>query len=78
MKVSLEKKYRTRDGYKVVIYTVTSVNELYPVVGHIISSIGQPVLASWTAEGFYSRHGPASTSYQRTGGMMDLIIDENG
>ena len=49
MKIDINKKYKTRSGAEVEIYTTDSKIDKYPVVGCIANSI----IARWTKTGSY-------------------------
>lgn len=52
MKIDLSKKYKTRDGHDVELYTVSATDEMYPVVGGVLFSNGAD-MQRWNSEGQY-------------------------
>lgn len=50
--IDIKKKYKTKSGNLVRIYTITGINELYPVVGEIIfAKFGGSQPYSWNING---------------------------
>lgn len=49
--ISMDKKYRTRDGRKVVLESAAASLNRFPVVGRIMEESGISSIVTWTAQG---------------------------
>jgi hypothetical protein len=50
-KIDINKKYRTKSGREVVLYTTEGLNKKFPVVGAIVFEDGNAYVAMWDSVG---------------------------